>query len=498
MNLYDFDKTIYRKDSSVQFLFFCVKKKPVLIFHLFLSFFFLILNKIKFMPTKTFKEKYFSFLKRFDNIDEVVTEFWKKETKRINKWYLSQCKEDDVICSASPEFLVKACFTEINPNAKIIATIMDKNTGKIEGENCKGKVKVARLLEGVEVENEKPLFESAYSDSISDLPMLDLAENRYIVCGSGASVKPYKFGQQKPTLLQKIVYYIKLLRIPHYIKNGLILVPLFFSKNLFNWQSVSSVLLGFLSFCLISSFVYIVNDLLDVKKDRLHSTKRERPIACYMVKVYEAIILAVLLLAGSVCINIFALQFNYWLLAIIIVYAVMNLAYSLFLKNFAIVDVFVLALCYILRLFYGGLVISVDISSWLYLTVLAASLFMGFSKRRNEIKNEGSSTRKVSKLYNYSFLDKNTYLCLAMTLVFYSLWAYNASLTYNFVNRVLLLASIVLVYFILMKYSKNIESDNNSGNPIEVLLKDWFLILCVCVYLVVMLVALYFPIEFAL
>lgn len=508
-----------------------MKYKPSLFFRLFYLACVYLLCAVKIISVKQFKEKFFSFLKSIKNVDEIVDAFWQKEIKNVADWYLNIKQKDDVICTASPEFLVLPCIKKINPTATLIATNMNKFSGQIVGENCKKQEKVNRILALFNGENEtnenniknkktnkntpkeikttenvlneikinenkanemqpKILFASAYSDSVSDLPMLDLAEKKFIVCGS----KCYEFGKQKPTFLTKLKYLIKQLRISHYIKNLLIFFPLFFSKHLFNAQNFLTVLIATISFCLISSVVYIINDLKDAKRDRLHSQKRYRPIASYMVKPHEAVILVVLLLAGSLGLNAI-IGFNYVAIAVMFGYAVLNLLYSLVLKNLPLIDVFTLSACYLLRLFYGGIIINVDISNWLYLTVLTASLFMGLTKRRNEILNEKDKTRAVNSFYSANFLDKNAYICLALTMAFYSLWAIDLTPIENRLNNFLILLSIPLVYFILMRYSMNVEKIKNSGNPVEVLLKDYLLVAFVALYVVLIAVAIYVPIK---
>jgi 4-hydroxybenzoate polyprenyltransferase len=181
---------------------------------------------------------------------------------------------------------------------------------------------------------------------------------------------------------------------------------------------------------------------------------------------------------------------------VLIGYGLVNLLYSLCLKNIPLIDVFILASCYLFRLFYGGLIINTPISKWLYLTILCGALFMGFGKRRNEIKMEKGTTRKVSTLYSYEFLDKNLYICLAMCLVFYSLWAIDfKGIEFGSLNRILLYVTIPIVYFIMMRYSYLIEKNTNSGDPIDVLLKDIILILSVLVFIIVIIVAIYFQIN---
>jgi len=492
MNCYDFDKTIYRYDSSLKFYFYCLRKKPKMIFHFIKTLFLYICNMIGLLATKSFKEKFFSFLKYFNNIDEIVEKFWDKNISKINSWYFENCKDSDIICSASPKFLVEPAIKKINKNVTVIATNMDKTSGKITGENLKGEEKVKELCKILNVQKDFLNFDEVYTDSLSDFPILDLAKNKYIVCGK----KYYTFGKQKPTFFQKIKYLIKQLRVKHYVKNGLIFMPLFFSGNLSDINFVLKSVLGFCSFCLMASFVYIVNDLFDVKNDRKHSKKRKRPIASYMIKEYEAIIIAIVLLIWSLSFTYLVVGFDLLVFAIIIGYGLINLLYSLVLKNIPLVDVFILASCYLFRIFYGGLIIDTPVSKWLYLTILCGALFMGFGKRRNELKMENETTRKVNRQYSYEFLDKNLYISLAMCLVFYSLWAIDfKGIDFGGLNQILLYATIPIVYFIMMRYSYNIEKMTNNGDPIDVLLKDYILILSVFVFVILIIVSIYFQIN---
>ena len=494
MYCYDFDKTIYKKDSSISFFVFCLKRQPGLIWHFIKSFFCLVFNKCGMMSTKKFKSVYFSFLKKIKDVDQKVYEFWEKEIKNINKWYLEQKRDNDVICSASPEFILIPLFNKINPNSTIIATKINLETGEVIGENLKGKEKVKALKEHFKEENLK--FEGVYTDSMSDFPILDLTENKFIV---GKKGNVYVFGYQKPTLTTKIKYIIKQMRVKHYVKNGLIFLPLFFSTNLTNVDSLLYCISGFISFCLIASTVYVINDLLDAKKDRLHEKKRKRPIACYMIKEHEAIAMSIILFGLSVGIAMLTFDANFLVLGILIGYAVINLWYSFQLKNIPIVDVFVLASCYLIRMFYGALIVKVKVSNWLFLTVLCGALFMGFGKRRNELRQQKNATRKVNELYNQDFLDKNMYISMAMCLIFYSLWAIDFKNSgYEQFNRLLLLATIPIIYFIMMKYSLNIESENNNGDPIDVFLKDIVLILAVIVFIVMIAFAVYVPVSIVL
>lgn len=495
-NCFDFDKTICKKDSSIAFFFFCLKKKPSLFFHIFKIVFFMLLHAVKIVSTEKFKEKYFSFLKKLDNVDSLVEQFWQKNLKHINNWYLNMKQSTDVIASASPEFLIKAVMKKINPEAVVIATKMNKKTGKIDGKNCKGDEKVNRIYKHLKISKEKInskaiIFENCYTDSTSDFPLFDISNNKYIVCGE----KVYPFGKQKVGLTSKIKYSIKQLRVKHYLKNALIALPLFFSGKLTNWPLVLKVICTIVAFSLMCSVVYIVNDLIDAKNDRKHPKKRKRPIASYMLKKHEAIILAVVLISGSFFTCFYCVGKNLFAFYIILGYAVFNFLYSLVFKQIPIIDVICLAICYIVRLLLGGLVVGVDISNWLYLTVLFAALLMGLGKRRNEISSV-KGTRKVNEAYNYQFLDKNLYVCMACIFIFYSLWAIDVHpLDPSLLNGKLLIATIPLVVGILMRYSLDIEKSTSSGDPVDVLFKDVWLIVMAFIFIVMLLVAIYVPIR---
>lgn len=493
MNCYDFDKTIYKKDSAISLLFYAIKRKPVLIFNFVWIILLTILNKLRIISTKHFKEKYYKFLNKFNNKEKFIEEFWDHEQKNINNWYLKQMREDDVVCSASPEFIIKPIMAKINPKSIVFGTDMDINTLEIHGENLKGEQK-RLILE----EKGFDKFEKVYTDSLSDFPLYDMADEKYFVSKS----KVYVFGKQKLGLLQKLKYIIKQMRIKHYVKNGLIFVPLIFSGLLTQGPKLTYLVTsvwGFIAFCLAASFVYVVNDLFDAKKDRNHTKKRKRPIAAYMIKSWEAVLMLICISASISLIWIYFLNLNLWALIIIVLYIIINLLYSFSLKKVPIVDVFILALCYVIRVYFGASIIGVGVSKWLYLTIICASLYMGYGKRRGEIKCEdGKDTRGVMQKYTFNFLDKNIYMCLTMCLVFYSLWAVDFKVnTVGYFNSILVLITIPLVIFILMRYSLDIEK-GGSGDPIDVLLKDYILLASALLFVIIIAIAVYVPVPMKL
>ncbi len=282
--------------------------------------------------------------------------------------------------------------------------------------------------------------------------------------------------------------YLKLMRVHHYIKNCLVFAALACSGQLFNPQKLTSCVLAFIAFCMISSVVYIINDIRDKEKDRKHPTKCKRPIAAGTVSVRNAWILAIVLFAIAMLCNYLIFQLTSTLLFAL--YLILNLAYSFGLKNVPIVDVSILVAGFLIRIMYGAFVTEIAISNWLYLTVIALSFYFALGKRRNELKQIGDGeTRKVLKAYPINFLDKNMGMCLTLANVFYALWSMDEK-TMSFYNNSYLIFTVPMVLLITMKYSLDVEGKSD-GDPVEVLLHDKALIALCVVYLAAMFAVLY-------
>ena len=280
--------------------------------------------------------------------------------------------------------------------------------------------------------------------------------------------------------------YIKLIRAKHWLKNGLIFLPIFFSLNLFNVNYLLTCALAFFVFCFISSIVYILNDMSDIEKDRLHPIKKLRPLASGEVSKKQAYIVMALLALIITIIMIFFFKTtkNIFVILIPVIYLILNILYSKKLKNEPIIDVVILVSGFVLRVMYGGVVVNVEVSKFLYLMIIFGSFYLGFGKRRNEILKNGDKGRKVLSLYNKEFLDKNMYVCLGLAIVSYTLWCVDPS-TVERIGNDYLFWTIPLVMIILQLYSLNIEG-NSHGDPIEVVLSDKKLIAVVIVYVIVM------------
>ena len=279
--------------------------------------------------------------------------------------------------------------------------------------------------------------------------------------------------------------YLKLMRIKHYIKNLLVYAPLFFARSFLDGELLFKVSLGFFSFCLVSSIVYIINDIHDVEKDREHPIKKNRPIASGKISKQQAWILAFLLFVISLGLNFIWIN-NPMALILLYGYLLLNLAYSFYLKRVPIVDVTVIVIGFILRIVYGGVLVSIQLSNWLILTVIAISYYLALGKRRNELNRNGNQSRDVLEHYNKEFLDKMMYVMLSLFIVFYSLWTVSIA-----EDTQVFIWSIPLVILIVMKYSLTIENDSY-GDPADVLFSDPILLSLAGLYGLYMITVLYF------
>lgn len=275
--------------------------------------------------------------------------------------------------------------------------------------------------------------------------------------------------------------YFELLRIKHYIKNALILLPILFGKKLFDTEALPDMLWGLLSFCLISSAVYIINDLCDREYDKKHPSKRNRPIACGKVASKNAIIIMIILIALSAVANYLACGMNALSWILLGVYLVQNILYSVKLKQIPILDIAILASGFLIRVFYGSAISDIAVSKWLYLTVIAVSFYLGLGKRRNEIAlQEKNDTRSVLKHYSYGFLDKNMYICMALTVVFYSLWSVDAVTVEYFENNAMVW-TVPIVILICMTYNLTVEK-SEKDDPVDILFGNKFLLGLIALY----------------
>lgn len=281
--------------------------------------------------------------------------------------------------------------------------------------------------------------------------------------------------------------YFRLLRPKHCIKNLIIFFPLIFGRELFNMHLFMNAVIGFFAFCFLAGSVYIINDIKDVEKDRKHPTKKNRPIASGAVTVSSAKVeIVIVLIITAFCEAVLIVNgASYYSLLCLLAYFVLNILYSRGWKDIPILDIVILVSGFIIRLVFGAVITGISPSGWMYLTILSVSFYMGLGKRRNEIKvNDENNTRVVLKHYNYNFLDKNMYLCIALAIVFYSMWANETN------NKVILFGSVPLIIVMALCYSLDIEGDSD-GDPVEVIFRDKRLIVLAIIFAILIIFSIY-------
>lgn len=279
--------------------------------------------------------------------------------------------------------------------------------------------------------------------------------------------------------------YIKLLRVKHYLKNILLFLPLVFSGLFFKGNNFWITIIGFVSFSIMASAIYIINDINDYEYDKLHEIKKHRAIASGEVSVKLAKIICIFLIFISLIIT-FVISKNILLSTIwITIYLVLNIFYSIKMKNIPIIDVSILTFGFVLRVLYGGSLTNISVSSWLLLTILTASFYMSLGKRRGELNKNGNKTRKVLSFYSLDFLDKNMYLFLALSLVFYSLW------TINTLEKMII--TVPIIFVICLRYNLILSTKKSFGDPVDIIFSDKILIFLILAVGLIVFITIYFP-----
>ncbi|HCS40595.1 MAG TPA: decaprenyl-phosphate phosphoribosyltransferase [Anaerolineaceae bacterium] len=266
-------------------------------------------------------------------------------------------------------------------------------------------------------------------------------------------------------------YIFKAMRPRQWTKNAFVLAALVFDRQLFHIQSLERTLLTFVIFCLVSSSVYLINDVMDIEADRIHPVKKNRPIASGKLPVSLAITTSIILVLGSLVGSYFL---SLGLLAIVAVYFVLNLAYSKWLKHMPIIDVLVIAACFVLRVAAGVSVIEVErFSPWLYVVTTLFALYIGFGKRRAElmvlVPENGQSHRKVLSGYSIEFIDQLITVVSSTTIIAYSLYTFSAP---NLPDNHAMMLTIPFVLYGIFRYLSIMQINKMGGEPEEILLKD--------------------------
>lgn len=271
-------------------------------------------------------------------------------------------------------------------------------------------------------------------------------------------------------MFSKFFVYLKLLRVTSWLKNVFVFVPLVFSKHLFDVAYLSEVVLGFIAFSFTSSLIYVLNDIVDAEKDKIHIEKKKRPIPSGQISKSQASIVLMILF--------FAVLFFSYLIRnefviLVWIYVVINAAYTFYLKQVVIVDLFCIAAGFILRVIAGAVIISVYISNWLILTTIFISLFLAVMKRRVEIatSTNASEQRTVLKDYTLNFIDQISAITAGGVIICYALYTVAERTVLVFGTEQLVFTTIFVVFgifrYMFLVYKKNIGE-----NVVEVIYTD--------------------------
>lgn len=287
---------------------------------------------------------------------------------------------------------------------------------------------------------------------------------------------------------------ISLMRPAQWVKNTFVLMPLFFGGQLFNSWCWYQALVTFFAFSFISSAVYCVNDLKDMEADKKHPKKCRRPLASGAVKPYQAVIASCILVMSSISLC-FLLLDNHALevTLLIVVYFMMNMAYCFKLKQYAIVDVFILSFGFVLRLVAGGVSCHIWLSPWIVLMTFLLALFLAFAKRRDDMiiyENDNVLVRKNIVRYNSQFLNLTLGIIGAITIVCYIMYTVSPHSLSNYHTEYVYITSIFVLIAIL-RYLQVTIVDGKSGSPTKVLLKDRFIQSCIGLWLLSFIIILY-------
>src|SRR5690606_14363136 len=276
---------------------------------------------------------------------------------------------------------------------------------------------------------------------------------------------------QKRTFLEEMQGLIKLVRPKQWVKNSFVFAPLIFAGEFLHPDSVYSTLLSPFLFCIAASAVYIVNDLKDIEKDRIHPEKsKNRPLASGQVSSQSAIILLILL---------YIILISFWtvvpnVIYVIFIYLALNWAYTFKLKHEPVIEIFIVAFGFVLRVYAGAMALTVPVSHWMFITTLSISLYLASIKRRQELLQSGSQSRGVLSYYSVTLIDRFAEMSAVTAVVFYSLYVMEV--------QPKLVVTVPLVIFGLFRYWYIVETLKGGESPTDVIIQDKQILLTVLLW----------------
>ncbi|MEE9450361.1 MAG: decaprenyl-phosphate phosphoribosyltransferase [Ignavibacteriaceae bacterium] len=288
-----------------------------------------------------------------------------------------------------------------------------------------------------------------------------------------------------------LLNFLKLIRVQQWIKNVFVFVPLLFSHNLFEREYFLITLFAFFVFCLASSAIYVINDLIDIEADRAHPLKKNRPLPSGAISKPTSVITFIVIL---IIIGVLLPNFNYDFIICVASFIILNVLYTFYFKHIVVLDVFSIAAGFTLRVLAGAFVLSIPISSWLILTTMFISLFLGVMKRHSELtltpEDENSSSRKVLAKYSLNFADQMATVAAAGVIICYALYTV-ADRTVSVFNTENLIYTTPFVVFGIFRYMYLEYMSNGGENTTKIIATDSPMIVTVILYIITTVLIIY-------
>jgi decaprenyl-phosphate phosphoribosyltransferase len=290
--------------------------------------------------------------------------------------------------------------------------------------------------------------------------------------------------------MQKLKFYLHLIRPHQYLKNGFIWLPVLFGNRILDVPTIGRTLLAFFAFCMAASTIYIINDFLDREEDRCHPIKRNRPLASGAVSSREALCMALICLFASMGLALITLPGA--CIYLLLGYLLLNIAYSQSLKHIPIVDIVCIAMGFVLRVFMGGAAANIPISPWIVIMAFLLALFLALAKRRDDLLllSQSNSVRRAIDGYNLEFISLAMGIMASVIIVAYLLYSVSPEVEAKHGTHQLYISGVWVLLGIL-RYLQITFVEEKSGSPTLVLIKDYLLQTVIVLWLVNIFILLY-------
>ena len=276
-----------------------------------------------------------------------------------------------------------------------------------------------------------------------------------------------------------MTHFLHLLRIKHWIKNILVFFAAFFGGELLEIENLKTLGFVFLYFSFTASLVYIINDLKDVEKDRLHPEKKKRPLASGKVSKNQAYALIVVLLALLAVASWFI---PFPVVCVTLTYFVLNILYTFWLKYIPIIELFIIALGFVFRIVIGGVAVDVVPSKWIIMLTFFMALYVIIAKRRGELLNASKQTRSVLASYNEQYLSSAMILVLGVSIVTYIMYTIDEEVIDRFDTDIIYITTLFVV-LAMLRHLQQTFVHNNTESPVKYVLKDSLILIIILLWL---------------